>query len=106
MFRQFVYCYFLLICGGLVVLGEDLTFSRTRPLMVLCTELQDKYGLLVTYEDAPGDPITEVNSEVHSNGVTFLFPKWKTITFHVPSGLPTRPDLTTPLSASWMPARR
>ncbi len=100
MFRQLVYCYLLLILSGLIVLSEDLTFSRTRPLMALCTELQDKYGLLVTYEDAPGDPITEVNSEIRSNGVTFLSPKWKTITFHIPSGLPTRPDLATPLSGA------
>lgn len=78
-------------------MGEDFAFARTRPLMALCAELRDKYSLLVTHEDAPGDRITEVGNETHLNGRTFLFPKWNSITFHMRPGLPLRAEPTAPL---------
>ena len=63
---------------------------RPRPMMALCAELRDKYGLAVTYEDAPADPATELDVEiVPRNGVRSLTPKRKPITFHISSSLPT-----------------
>ena len=82
------------------VRAEDISLTQPRPLMALCAELQDKHGLLVTYEDAPTDPITETRSESRSNGRSFLFPKSEPITFHVSPELPTLPDSTAQLNGA------
>jgi hypothetical protein len=101
MLKPITFCSLLLLLGFAASLwSEDFPFTRTRPLMALCVELQDRYGLLVTYEDAPTDPVTETSSEVHPNGITVFFPKWKPVTFHVPTSLPMRPDATAPLSGA------
>lgn len=78
MLRLTIFCFLSSFFGfSALASAEDFAFARTRPLMALCAELRDRYGLLVTYEDAPGDLITEVSSEVHPNGRTFFFPRWK-----------------------------
>ena len=84
--------------------GEDFSVSRSRPLMRLSGKLQDSYGLLVNYEDAPTDPVTGTDREIHPNGVTFLFPRSNPITFHISSALPTREDANEPMSKTADPA--
>jgi len=86
-----------------VTSAQDFSFARPRPLMALCAELQNKYGLLVTYEDAPTDLIWETGSEIHPDGVKFLFPKWKPITFHIQPALPTRSNAAAQMNAATDP---
>jgi len=88
-----------------VVNGADIPFNRTRPLLALCAVLRDRYGLLVTYEDAPADVATELEHEALPNGNTVSFPKWRPVTFHVPDDLPTRADPTLPLNGPIDPQR-
>jgi hypothetical protein len=84
--------------------GEDFAFAQPRPLMALCAELQEKYGLLITYEDAPYDADREVDSAIiPRNGIKALTPKWKPITFHVPSDLPTLAERTSSQAAGTAP---
>ena len=69
---------------------HGLILSNGKWLTADLAALGYRYGLAVNYEDAPLDPITELSSEYHStNGVTYLFPKWRAITFSVPSDIPT-----------------
>jgi len=61
--------------------------------MNLAAELGQRYGIAVNYEDAPLDPISDLGSEFHpSNGITYLMPKWRPITFSVPADIPTNED--------------
>ncbi len=73
-----------------VAFGEDIAFEQSRPLFGLTSELQQKYGLLVTYEDGPVDRDSELNSETRPNGLKFLCPMWRPITFRLPSDLTLR----------------
>jgi hypothetical protein len=73
--------------------GEDFSFDRPRPLMALCAELGEKYGVLINYEDAPFDPVSELNTEIHPRThAAILSPKWRPITFHLPPSLPSLAD--------------
>jgi hypothetical protein len=84
--------YYLVLLAALPGLSPaaDVAFARPRPLMALCAELREQYGLLVTYEDAPYDPTNELDSTViPRNNVKTLAPKWKPITFHITPDLPT-----------------
>jgi hypothetical protein len=81
-----------------VLLAEDVPFARPRPLLALLGPLQDGYGLLVTYEDAPADH-DDLDAEVRSNGRVDRYPKWTSIIFHISSELPSRPDNRVPTSA-------
>ncbi len=76
--------------------GEDFAFARPRPLMAVCAELREKFGLSIIYEDAPYDGDRELDSEIiPRNGSKALTPKWKPITFHMPSDLPTLAERST-----------
>ena len=74
--------------------------DNARPMMALCTELQDRYGLLIAYEDAPTDPISDTASEVRSNGGAYRFPRSTAITFHVPPNVVTRSDSSAPVNGA------
>ncbi|MBV8896958.1 MAG: hypothetical protein JO051_10640 [Acidobacteriaceae bacterium] len=71
--------------------------AQPRPLMALCAELTEKYQLLVTYEDAPFDPASELDGQIiPRNGFWALTPKWKPITFHIPSTVSKLPEGAPP----------
>ena len=105
MLRRIVFCLLpLILSAPALVPGEDFAFARPRPLMALCADLAEKYGLLITYEDAPLDAGSEVDSQIiPRNGLRALTPKWKQITFHVPSNLPTLAERKQPGSPALDP---
>ena len=80
------------------VFGEDFAFDRSRPLFALTSILQHRYGLLVTYEDGPADPATELRGELRPSGFTDFFPIWRPITFRVPPYLPNRDNTLAPIA--------
>jgi hypothetical protein len=53
-----------------VVLADDLSYNESREVMKLAGELRFRYGYLVTYEDAPGDP-RDVIAEPRPGGRAF-----------------------------------
>lgn len=98
--KRTTFCPLLVVLGFCAIAAaEDFRFDRPRPLMALSAVLEEKYGLPVTYEDAPFDSDSELEGQIiPRNGNTVQTPKWKPITFRVLPGLPTRPDPTLPLS--------
>jgi hypothetical protein len=101
MLKQITLCYLVLasILPPRLSHAADLAVSRPRPLMGLCAELREKYGLLITYEDAPYDPANELDTEIiPRNGAKSLTPKWKPITFHITPDLPTLSERAASLS--------
>ena len=55
-----------------LVFGEDIELDRTRPLLALTSTLQQRYGLLVTYEDAPRTrPVSSAASFVRAESRIF-----------------------------------
>jgi hypothetical protein len=66
-------------------------------MMALEGELAERYGYMVTYEDAPADA-REVLKELRRDGHEFRYPVWKPVVFHldvreVREGAPVREAL-------------
>jgi hypothetical protein len=47
---------------------DEIKVAHPRPMMILSSELAARYGYLVTYEDAPADPVREILVETRANG--------------------------------------
>lgn len=91
MSKPIVLCFLsLVLCLTMPLPGQEFSFARPRPLMALTAELRQTYGVPVTYEDAPYDPVSELSGEIiPRNGIISLTPKWNPVVFHVSSILPT-----------------
>lgn len=61
---------------------DEIRVERSRPLAGLAAEMRNRYGYLVTYEDAPVDT-KEIVVERRPNGLDFRHPAWKPVVFHV-----------------------
>jgi hypothetical protein len=70
--------------------ADQIKYDETRPLMKLTSELEQRYGYLVTYEDAPV-PKEAVFTEKRRIGPDYSYPVWKPVTFHVDARLPVAP---------------
>ncbi len=57
-------------------------YHESRPLGKLTGELWERYGLLITYEEAPYDEKAEIVTDVYANSRRFRRPTWKPVTFH------------------------
>jgi len=71
--------------------ADEIKYDETRPLMKLTGELEQRYGYLVTYEDAPV-PKEALFTEKRRIGPDYSYPVWKPITFHVDARLPVALD--------------
>lgn len=67
---------------------DEIRIERPRPMGALAGELAERYGYLVTYEDAPVD-LREVVVERRPNGIEYRYPTWRPITFHVQARIAT-----------------
>lgn len=63
--------------------ADTIAVAESRPLGKLAVQLAQRYGYLVTYEEAPYDSVN-LRPDPRPNGVKFLYPDWKAIVFHVP----------------------
>ena len=71
--------------------ADEIKYDMTRPMMMLTGELEQRYGYLVTYEDAPV-PKELLFTEKRRIGPDYSYPVWKPVTFHVDARLPVAPD--------------
>jgi hypothetical protein len=71
--------------------ADEIKYDMTRPMMMLTSELEQRYGYLVTYEDAPV-PKELLFTEKRRIGPDYSYPVWKPVTFHVDARLPVAPD--------------
>lgn len=71
--------------------ADEIKYDETRPLMKLTGELEQRYGYLVTYEDAPV-PKESLFTEKRRIGPDYSYPVWKPVAFHVDARLPAEPD--------------
>jgi hypothetical protein len=71
--------------------ADQIKYDETRPMMKLTGELVNRYGYLVTYEDAPV-PKEAIFTEKRRIGPDYSYPVWKPVTFHVDARLPAAPD--------------
>jgi hypothetical protein len=62
--------------------GSAIEYHESRSLGKLVGELWQRYGLLITYEEAPYDEKTEIVTDIYANGRRFRRPAWKPITFN------------------------
>jgi len=63
--------------------ADEISVNQSRPMMALAGELAQRYGYLVTYEEAPVDAVREVIKEPRRNGLEFRYPAWSPVTFHL-----------------------
>lgn len=63
--------------------ADIITVEHPRPVLVLATELEKRYGYPVTYEEAPPDG-SDLRSETLPNGRTYRSAPDVPIVFHVP----------------------
>lgn len=81
-----------LIFGVRSAEGADvITINHPQALLRLATELSERYGYLVTYEDAPVDE-REVVTQRSPRGGVDRFAVSKPVTFHIPTGRPLSAD--------------
>ncbi len=73
----------IVVSTSFLLAADSITVSDGRPLSVITTELQTRYGYLVSYEEAPFDSTTMI-TDVRSNSVQFRHPPSIPIVFHVP----------------------
>lgn len=96
--------YFLLVALAVPAVRaaptDEIKVAHPRPMMILSSELFERHGYLVTYEDAPADPVREILVETRANGRQTHRLVWTPVTFHVnlpprdvrPDGSPSSPD--------------
>lgn len=73
--------------------ADAITISdRPDPLFQLAWQLSDRYGYLVTVEDAPIDQEHEVIKRLNAAGRVSKSGLWKPVTFHVPRAQATGVD--------------
>ena len=76
--------------------ADDIAIDSTKPLALLTTRLWQDYGYLVTYEDAPVDPVRESVTVTYAPGRIDRFSAYNPITFHIQRGTPSQPGSETP----------
>src|SRR5260370_2880637 len=80
---------------------EAITVHESRPLDKVALKLVQRYGYLVTYEEAPYDE-SGLRTDVRLNGVRFRYPSWVPTVFHVPDR-PIGPTAGSPEPAHALP---
>jgi len=73
---------------------DEITITGPKALVQLVSELSQRYGYLVTYEDAPVDTEREVTTMVYAPGRMDKFEISRPVTFHVPRG-PATSDVSS-----------
>ena len=72
--------------------ADAIVINDATPLALLAMRLWNDYGYLVTYEDAPVDPVRETITVISERGRIERSAVYKPITFHVPRGSSTMPS--------------
>ena len=79
---------------SLAATADEIEIREPRPLGRALPEVWERFGYMITYEEAPYDETTELLTTVYPNGRRFRFPAWKPITFHL-----SRPGATAAQTA-------
>ena len=72
--------------------ADAIVMNDATPLALLAMRLWNDYGYLVTYEDAPVDPVRETITVISERGRIERSAVYKPITFHVPRGSSAMPS--------------